>query len=134
MSRLYDIPWSEQSFLLVFALVGPTVYTLVTLGLYYRIPLAGFVAWFIFIGPGVAEFSHFIFPLVRPDIAPANIHTLTQPIDGTVIRDMHNYYFRATGHYYFAGMYTAALPMIPGIYSIYKLVKVHRLKQKAGRS
>lgn len=128
MSRLFDIPWSEKSFLLIFALIGPTIYTLVTLGLYYRIPLAGFIAWFIFIGPGVAEFMHFIFPLMRPEIAPKDVHTLTQVIDGTVITNMHNYYLGTTGHYYFAGMYTAILPMIPGIYSIYKLIKTHRLK------
>src|SRR5262245_27880426 len=38
MSRLFNIPWSEKSFLMVFALVGPTIYTLTTLGLYYRVP------------------------------------------------------------------------------------------------
>ena len=27
------------------------------------------------------------------------------------------------GTYYFAGMYTAILPMIPGIYAIYRLLK-----------
>ncbi len=59
MSRLFNIPWTEKSFLLIFALVGPTIYTLTTLGLYYRIPIAGFIAWFIFIGPGVAEFTHY---------------------------------------------------------------------------
>jgi catechol 2,3-dioxygenase-like lactoylglutathione lyase family enzyme len=31
---------------------------------------------------------------------------------------MANHYFRVTGKYYFPGMYTAVLPMIPGIYSI----------------
>lgn len=66
MSRLFDIPWSEKSFLMVFLLHGPTIYMLTTLGLYYRIPLAGFIALFIFIGPGVMEFTHFIFPLIQP--------------------------------------------------------------------
>src|SRR5215216_1769893 len=28
MSRLFNIPWNEKSFLMVFALVGPTIYTL----------------------------------------------------------------------------------------------------------
>lgn len=126
MSRLFGIPWSEKSFLLVFALVGPVLYTLVTLGLYYRIPIAGFFAWFIFIGPGVAEFTHFIFPLLQPDLEPANIQSITQSIQGTVIANMPNYYFSTTGSYYFPGMYTAVLPMIPGIYSIYRLLKVHR--------
>jgi hypothetical protein len=68
MSRLFDISWSEPSFLMIFAFIGPTLYALTALGLYYRVPLAGFMAWFIFIGPGVAELSHFIFPLLEPAI------------------------------------------------------------------
>jgi hypothetical protein len=126
MSRLFNIPWSEKGFLMVFALVGPTIYTLTTLGLYYRIPLAGFIAWFIFIGPGVAEFTHFIFPLLKPQIEPYNIHLITQSINGTEIAQMPNYYLKATGKYYFSGMWTAILPMIPGIYAIYTLTKNYR--------
>lgn len=123
MSRLFNIPWSEKSFVMVFALIGPTIYTLTTLGLYYRIPLAGFVAWFIFIGPGVAEFTHFIFPLIQPQLEPANAAAITQTIKGTEIAAMPNYYIETTGRYYFAGMWTAVLPMIPGIYAIYRLTK-----------
>ncbi|AMP99071.1 Putative membrane protein [Pedobacter cryoconitis] len=123
MSRLFDIPWSEKSFLMVFALVGPTIYTLTSLGLYYRIPIAGFIAWFIFIGPGVMEFTHFIFPLIEPKLDPENFHAITRTINGTRIADMPNYYVKTTGHYYFAGMYTAILPMIPGIYAIYRLTR-----------
>ena len=129
MSRLFDIPWSERGFLMVFALVGPTIYTLTTLGLYYRIPIAGFIAWFIFIGPGVAEFTHFIFPLMQPHLAPGNPRNLTETIRGTQIADMPNYYYKTTGRYYFAGMWTAILPMIPGSYSIYRLIKEHRHKR-----
>ena len=125
MSRLFDIPWSEKSFLMVFALVGPTIYTLTTLGLYYRIPIAGFIAWFIFIGPGVAEFTHFIFPLLSPEIQPSNIRPVTETISGVTIGNMPNYYYKTTGHYYFAGMWTAILPMIPGTYAIYRLIKLH---------
>lgn len=123
MSRLFGIPWSEKSFLMVFALVGPTIYTLTTLGLYYRIRVAGFIAWFIFIGPGIAEFTHFIFPALQPDIEPQNVHAITEVIRGTEIANMPNYYYKTTGHYYFAGMWTAVLPMIPGIYSIYRLTR-----------
>jgi hypothetical protein len=126
MSRLFNIPWTEKSFLLVFALVGPTIYTLTTLGLYYRIPIAGFIAWFIFIGPGVAEFTHFIFPVLEPRIDPANLGSITQTINGTEVANMPNYYFKTTGQYYFSGMWTAVLPMIAGIYSIYRLTKEHR--------
>ena len=129
MSRLFNIPWSEKSFLLIFAIVGPTIYTLTTLGLYYKIPIAGFIAWFIFIGPGVAEFTHFIFPLLQPQIGPSNLSNITQTIKGTKILNMPNYYYKTTGHYYFAGMWTAVLPMIPGIYAIYRLTKEHRTRQ-----
>jgi len=131
MSRLFNIPWTEKSFLMVFALVGPTIYTLTTLGLYYKVPIAGFIAWFIFIGPGVAEFTHFIFPALQPHIQPANLAPVTQSINGTAMVNMPNYYYHTTGHYYFPGMWTALLPMIPGIYSIYRLVKEHRLQSKS---
>jgi hypothetical protein len=36
MSRLFDISWTEQSFLLIFAFVGPALYALTAAGLYYR--------------------------------------------------------------------------------------------------
>ena len=126
MSRLFDIPWSEESFLMVFALIGPTIYTLTTLGLYYKIPIAGFIAWFIFIGPGVAEFTHFIFPLLKPSLEPSNLNSITQVLHGVMIENMPNYYYKTTGRYYFAGMWTAVLPMVPGIYAIYRLVSLHK--------
>ena len=133
MSRLFNIPWSERSFLMVFALVGPTIYTLTTLGLYKKVPLAGFVACFIFIGPGVAEFTHFIFPLLSPKLEPGNISLISREIKGVQINAMPNYYYKATGKYYFAGMYTAILPMIPGIISIYTLIRrktIGRIKRQ----
>ena len=133
MSRLFNIPWSEKSFLMVFALAGPTIFTLTTLGLFYRVPLAGFIAWFIFIGPGVAEFTHFIFPIIQPRIEPTNINSITQIINGSQITNMPNYYYKTTGHYYFAGMWTAVLPMIPGIYAIYRLTKEYKSQSKLAR-
>jgi len=121
MSRTFGIRWTEKSFLLIFALVGPLIYTLTTLGLQYKVPLAGFVAWFIFIGPGVAEFTHFIFPLKKPEIEPSNPFPVTETVRGQEIANMPNYYHKASGRYYFSGMWTAILPMIPGIYTIIKL-------------
>lgn len=129
MSRLFGIPWSEKSFLMVFALVGPTIYTLTALGLYHRIPIAGFVAWFIFIGPGVAEFTHFIFPLIKPALDASAPDPITKPIHGELIVNMRNYYLGTTGKYYFPGMWTAVLPMIPGIYSIYRLFKLRNAQK-----
>jgi hypothetical protein len=119
MSRLFDISWTEHSFVMVFTCIGPALYSLTALGLFYRIPLAGFVAWFIFIGPGFAEFTHFIFPLLEPAILPELPAPLSQAVsNGTFVADMPNYWLEATGRYYFSGMYTAVLPMIPGIWAI----------------
>ena len=129
MSRLFNITWTEKGFLLVFAFYGPALYALTAIGLFYRIRFAGFVAWFIFIGPGVAEFTHFIFPLLKPAIdadLPKRVSHLFP--NGIHIADMPNYYLHTTGTYYFAGMYTAVLPMIPGIYAIVKLLKVHKVE------
>ena len=127
MSRLFDISWSERSFLLVFAFIGPILYTLTALGLYYRIPFAGFLAWFIFIGPGVAEFTHFIFPLLKPAIQPETPETISQTVsNGAFIANMPNYYFKTTGGYYFSGLYTAILPMIPGVYAVYRIIKASK--------
>jgi hypothetical protein len=124
MSRLFNITWSERGFLLVFAFIGPALYALTAIGLFYRIPFAGFMAWFIFIGPGVAEFTHFIFPLIRPTLSPEIPQTISHVFpNGTLISNMPNYYLGTTGRYYFAGMYTAMLPMIPGIYAIYTLLQ-----------
>jgi hypothetical protein len=126
MSRLFNISWPEKTFLMIFAFIGPVLYTLTALGLYKRVPIAGYIACFIFIGPGVAEFTHFIFPLLKPDILPNVSATLSQNVKGTFVAGMHNYWFKTTGHYYFAGMYTAVLPMIPGIYAILTLIKNSR--------
>ncbi|MCI1187929.1 hypothetical protein MON38_10900 [Hymenobacter sp. DH14] len=133
MSRLFDISWTERGFLLIFAFFGPILYTLTALGLYYRVPIAGFMAWFIFIGPGVAEFTHFIFPALRPAIQPELARTISAVVsNGGFVANMPNYYFRITGHYYFAGMWTAALPMLPGIYAIVRLLRAHRQAATAG--
>jgi hypothetical protein len=127
MSRVFDISWSERSFLLVFAFIGPIIYALTALGLYYRVPLAGFVAWFIFIGPGIAEFTHFIFPLIKPAIQPDLVAPLSSTVsNGKFVADMRNYWVKATGVYYFPGMYTAVLPMVPGIIAIRRVIRAAR--------
>src|SRR3954469_16514679 len=127
MSRLFDISWTERGFLLVFTFIGPIIYTLTALGLFYRVPLAGFIAWFIFIGPGVAEFTHFIFPLLQPAIRPELAAPISAAVsNGRFVADMRNYWIGTTGVYYFPGMYTAILPMIPGIYAIMRVLRVSK--------
>jgi hypothetical protein len=132
MSRLFDISWTERGFLLVFTFIGPILYTLTALGLFYRVPLAGFIAWFIFIGPGVAEFTHFIFPLLRPAIRPELAAPISAAVsNGRFVADMRNYWIGTTGVYYFPGMYTAILPMIPGIYAIVRVIRASRARDVA---
>lgn len=132
MSRLFAISWTEQSFLLIFAFIGPILYALTALGLFLRKPLAGFMAWFIFIGPGVAEVVHFVFPLLTPAIDPHGLVAVTRRFaNGTVVADMPNHWIAATGRYYFPGLYTAVLPMIPGIYGIRAVLRADGARRAA---
>jgi hypothetical protein len=127
MSRLFNISWSEHSFLMIFAFVGPVLYTLTALGLFRRVPLAGFLMCFIFIGPGVAEFVHFIFPALRPDVLPQVAGPVQAVVGhGQLMQNLPNFWVHVTGRYYFPGMYTAILPMIPGIYGIRKVLTAAR--------
>lgn len=89
-------------------------------------PLAGFVAWFIFIGPGAAEFTHFIFPVLQPALHPHVHEPISQVVsNGNFVAEMKNYWLQTTGSYYFPGMYTAVLPMIPGIWAIVRTFRNH---------
>jgi hypothetical protein len=118
MSRLFDIPFSDSRFLLIFVFVLPIVYYLTAIGLLLRVPMAAFVAWFIFIGPGVAELTHFVFPFLRPALEPSNLAPISATIHGVRVDRMENHWMSATGRYDFPGLYTAVLPMIPGISAI----------------
>jgi hypothetical protein len=92
-SRLFNITWTERGFLIVFAFVGPTLYALTAVGLFCRIRFEGFFAWFIFIGPGVAEFTHFIFPLLRPAFNPETPQSVSHLFpNGVYIPQLPNYY------------------------------------------
>lgn len=126
MSRLFDIAFPDARFLQIFVFILPAIYYLTAIGLLLRIPIAAFVAWFIFIGPGIAEFTHFIFPLISPAIEPNNSAPVSAIINGVQIDNMKNYHIAVTGNYYFPGLYTAILPMIPGIYSVWWLLKNRR--------
>jgi hypothetical protein len=127
MSRLFDIAFPDARFLQIFVFILPTAYYLTAIGLLLRIPLAAFVAWFIFIGPGIAEFTHFLFPLIPPALEPNNPAPITAVINGVRIDGMENHHIAVTGTYYFPGLYTAILPMIPGIYGVWWLVNNRRV-------
>jgi hypothetical protein len=127
ISRLFDASWTERSFVMVFAFILPAIYSLTALGLYYRKPIAGFMAWFIFIGPGVAEFTHFIFPVLEPAILSDLQAPVSQAVsNGNFVANMGNFWLPTTGTYYFPGMYTAVLPMIPGIWAIVRIIRASR--------
>jgi len=132
MSRLFEIAFPDARFLQIFVFILPVVYYLTAIGLLLRVPLAAFVAWFIFIGPGAAEFTHFIFPLITPALEPTNLAPLSATINGVRIDGMENHHYAATGKYYFPGLYTAVLPMIPGIYSIAWLFRNRGAREGAG--
>jgi len=119
MSRLFGIAFPDARFMQIFVFALPVLYYLTAIGLLLRVPLAGFVAWFIFIGPGIAEFTHFIFPLITPALEPGNAAPITAVINGVRIDGMANHHVAVTGKDYFPGMYTAILPMIPGICAVW---------------
>jgi hypothetical protein len=132
ISRLFDASWTERSFLMIFAFIGPALYALTALGLYYRKPLAGFMACFLFVGPGVAEFTHFIFPVLQPAIHADLREPISQVVsNGNFVASMPNYWLHATGTYYFPGLYTAILPMIPGIWAIVRSLRASRAARLA---
>jgi hypothetical protein len=130
MSRLFGIAFPDSRFLLIFVFVLPVVYYVTGVGLLLRVPMAAFVAWFIFIGPGVAEVTHFVFPFVRPALEPTNLAPISATIQGLRIDGMENHWMGATGRYDFPGLYTAVLPMIPGITAIAFLFR-HRQRSGA---
>lgn len=132
ISRLFDASWTERSFLMVFAFIGPAIYSLTALGLFYRVPIAGFVACFIFVGPGLAELTHFIFPLIEPAILPEVTAPVSREVsNGNFVADMPNYWVGATGRYYFPGLYSAVLPMLPGSWAIVRLLGAARGQARA---
>jgi hypothetical protein len=131
MSRLFNINWSERSFLMIFAFMGPVLYSLTALGLFRRVPLAGFLMCFVLIGPGVAEFVHFIFPALQPDVQPTVAASVQAVVGrGQLMQNLPNFWVHVTGRYYFPGMYTAILPMIPGVYGLFNVVRAARSENR----
>jgi hypothetical protein len=126
MSRLFGIAFPDRRFLLIFVFVLPIVYYVTAVGLLKAVPMAAFVAWFIFIGPGVLELTHFVFPFLRPALEPSNLAPISATIHGVAVEHMENHWMHATGRYYFPGLYTAVLPMIPGITAIAFLFRNRR--------
>ncbi len=111
----------ERGLLIVFAFVGPGLYALTAIGLFYRVRFAGFLAWFIFIGPGVAEFTQTSHRSGESAKSVAPVSKRCFDLSPAQLLCPHTYYF--------AGMYTAILPMIPGIYGIYRILQKNRRRK-----
>jgi hypothetical protein len=120
ISRLFGIGWTESGFVVTtYALAAGLL--VVAIGLHYRSTLAGFIAW-LFLVSRLAELLLFVFPLIRPSIAPDVPNVISQRVvTGALVADMPNYYSRITGSYYFPGMYTVALTIVPALYAMHRI-------------
>jgi hypothetical protein len=81
--------FSDATFLNGIVFAVPIMYILAAIGLWFERPFAEFLAYTLFFGPGFMEWTHYVFPLFRPG-----------------------------AYHYFPGMYTAWVPMVPGLIAI----------------
>jgi hypothetical protein len=133
ISRLFDIGWTDRVFVVICFLLAAAL-CLVSVGLYYRKAVAGFVAS-LFLFTRLAELGLFVFPLLRPALQPEVAHPISQSVaSGTFVDDMPNYYWHTTGSYYFPGMYTVALAILPALYTLYRLWQARPLNTSASVS
>jgi hypothetical protein len=119
IGRLFGFAWTDQAFVVIILCLTAAL-GLVAIGLYKRVPLAGFVAT-LFLATRIAELSLFVFPLLQPSIAPDEAGPVTQVVDGTLVADMPNHFVDTVGAYYFPGMFTVTLPLIPAVYALYRI-------------
>jgi hypothetical protein len=111
VGRLFGFAWTDDAFVVtVFALLFGLC--LVAVGLQRHVRLAGFVAA-LFLTTRLAELALFIFPLIRPAIEPDVATPVSRVVGGTLVRDMPSYCFGIVRSYYFPGMLTVALPVVP---------------------
>lgn len=123
ISRLFNFAWSDDTFVLIILLLSAAI-CLVCVGLFYKKVIAGFIAIF-FIVTRFGELALFIFPFVKPQIEPESKQTITRIINGKLVSDMPNYFYSVSGHYYWPGIYTVALPLITASLAIYFILKKH---------
>ncbi len=119
IGRLFGFAWTDRAFVVIILCLTAAL-GLVAIGLYKRVPMAGFVAT-LFLATRIAELALFVFPLLRPSIEPDEAGPVTQVVDGTLVADMPNHFVGTTGAYYFPGMFTVALPLIPAVYALYRI-------------
>ncbi|GAB2747645.1 hypothetical protein [Amycolatopsis magusensis] len=119
VGRLFGFAWTDQAFVVIILCLVAAL-SLVAFGLHRQVPVAGFVAT-LFLATRVAELALFVFPLVRPAIAPDVAEPVTTAVGGTRVADMPNHFVDVAGTYYFPGMLTVALPVLPAAYALYRI-------------
>lgn len=121
ISRLFNLAWTESLFFVVICCLSGLL-LLISIGLFYKKEMAGFVA-ILFLSTRMAELFLFIFPLIKPKIQPFQAQNISGFISGTFVGNMPNYYYPIAEEYYFPGMYTWILTFIPAVYTLYRIRK-----------
>lgn len=117
VGRLFGFAWTTEVFvIIVVPLLGGLC--LVAIGLYYRVAMAGLVA-IVFMMTRLAEVALFVFPLIPPVVEPDNPDPVSALVSGTMVSEMPSYYIGATGSYYFPGLYSILLPILPALVSLW---------------
>lgn len=119
ISRIFNFAWTDDYFFTTVCVLSGAL-LMVCVGLYQQKPIAGFVA-ILFLVTRLAETALFIFPYVKPELQAEHATPISQAINGTFVADMPNYYYPTTGRYYFPGMYTFLLVLIPAVYTLYRI-------------
>lgn len=119
VGRLFGFAWTDQAFvIIVFCLLGALSF--VGIGLQRRMPIAGLVA-IVFMATRLAEIMLFIFPLLAPSIQPDIAASISDFVGSTWVQNMPNYYIGITHWYYWPGMYTVILPVVPAVIGLLRI-------------
>jgi hypothetical protein len=113
VGRLFGFAWTDQAFvIIVFTLLGAL--GLVGVGLQRRLPIAGLIA-IVFMMTRIAELLMFTFPFIKPAVQPDKMSVVSGFVQGTWVQHMPIHYLNATHQYYWPGMYTVILPLLPAV-------------------
>lgn len=129
ISRIFNFPWTNSAFFVTICILS-AVLMLTCLGLYFRNPIAGFIA-IMFIVTRFAEIALFIFPFIPPAMQPQNPGNISASVNGSFLSDLPNYYYSATQKFYFPGMFTVAFVMLPAAITIYKIWNTSRFQKQS---
>ena len=99
----HSATFSDATFLARIVFAVPIIYMLAAIGLWFRRPFAEFLSYTLFFGPGLMEWAHYVLPLFRPE-----------------------------PYHYFPGMWTAWVPMIPGLTGLWWNVRRIQREEREG--